>query len=162
MSRTAAHLRSRSLNIVSLSDMIEGFYRSWDWYTTGQLVDGLQQKKENRFSLNGNGIMSSFLERQFYRFNLYSTNVSLHELYTPEVLMPFQWGIWNRYLYILQRWWGETLLKEESWVWNLTASGSGAPVLEPCEVSNTSSLLLLPAPKWSRRVVPIRAHLWIK
>ena len=27
---TAAHLRSRSLNIVSLSDMIEGSYRSWD------------------------------------------------------------------------------------------------------------------------------------
>ena len=42
---TAAHLRSRSLNIVSLSDMIEGSYRSWDLYTTGQLVDVLQQKK---------------------------------------------------------------------------------------------------------------------
>ena len=26
----------------SLSDMIEGSYRSWDLYTTGQLVDGLQ------------------------------------------------------------------------------------------------------------------------
>ena len=39
---TAAHLRSRSLNIVSLSDMIEGSYRSWDLYTTGQLVDDLQ------------------------------------------------------------------------------------------------------------------------
>ena len=42
-------------------------YRSWDLYTTGQLVDGLQQKKkkkkETRFSLNGNGIMSSFLGR---------------------------------------------------------------------------------------------------
>ena len=50
---------------------VEGSYRSWDLYTTGQLVDGLQQqqkKKENRFSLNGNGIMSSsFLEQQFYR-----------------------------------------------------------------------------------------------
>ena len=68
---TAAHLRSRSLNIVSLSDMIEGSYRSWDLYTTGQLVDGLQQKKENRFSLNGNGLMSSFLGRQFYRSPLY-------------------------------------------------------------------------------------------
>ena len=50
---TAAHLRPRSLNIVSLS----GSYRSWDLYTTGQLVDGLQQKKkkkkkENRFSLS--------------------------------------------------------------------------------------------------------------
>ena len=38
---TAAHLRSRSLNIVSLSDMIESFYRSWDLYTTDPLVDGL-------------------------------------------------------------------------------------------------------------------------
>ena len=71
---TAAHLRSRSLNIVSLSGMIEGSYRSWDLYTTGQLVDGLQKKKkkkkerkENQFSLNENGIMSSFLGRQFYR-----------------------------------------------------------------------------------------------
>ena len=70
MSCTAAHLSFRSLNIVSLSDMIEG---SYDLYTTSQLVDGLQQKKkkkkkkENRFSLNGNGIMSSFLGRQFYR-----------------------------------------------------------------------------------------------
>ena len=70
MSCTAAHLRSRSLNIVLLSDMIEGSYRSWDLYTTGQLVDGQQQKKENRFSLNGNGIMSSFLGRQFYRSTL--------------------------------------------------------------------------------------------
>ena len=33
--------------------------------------NGLQQKKENRFSLNGNGIMSSFLGRQFYRSTLY-------------------------------------------------------------------------------------------
>ena len=43
---TAVHIRSRSLNIVSLSDMIEGSYRSWDLYTTGQLVDGLQQKRK--------------------------------------------------------------------------------------------------------------------
>ena len=46
---TAAHLRSCSLNILSLSDMIEGSYRSWDLYTTSQLVDGLQQKKETGF-----------------------------------------------------------------------------------------------------------------
>ena len=71
MSFTAVRLRSRSLNIVSLSDMIEGSYHSWDLYTTGQLVDGLQQKKENRFSLNGNGIMSSFLGWQFYRSTQY-------------------------------------------------------------------------------------------
>ena len=49
MSCTAAHLRSRSLNIVLLSDMIEGSYRSWDLYTSGQLVDGLQQKKKTGF-----------------------------------------------------------------------------------------------------------------
>ena len=46
---TAAHIRFRSLNIVSLSDMIEGSYRSWDLYTTDQLVDGLQQKKKTGF-----------------------------------------------------------------------------------------------------------------
>ena len=49
MSCTAVHLRSGSLNIVSLSDIIEGSYRSWDLYTTGQLVDGLQQKKKTGF-----------------------------------------------------------------------------------------------------------------
>ena len=73
MSCTAAHLRSRPLNIVSLSDMIEGFYRSWDLYTTGQLVDGLEKKqktKQNWFLLNGNGIISSFQGRQFYRSTL--------------------------------------------------------------------------------------------
>ena len=70
---TAAHLRSRSLNIVSLSDMIEGSYHSWDLYTTGQLVDGQQQQKNTTtttttFSLNG---IMSFLGRQFYRSTLY-------------------------------------------------------------------------------------------
>ena len=55
--------------------MIEGSYRSGDLYTTGQLVDGLQQKKENRFSFNGNGIMSSFLGREFYRSALYFSTV---------------------------------------------------------------------------------------
>ena len=48
MSCTAAHLRSFSLNIVSLSDMIEGSYRSCDLYTTGQLVDGLPKKKKQQ------------------------------------------------------------------------------------------------------------------
>ena len=47
-------------------------YRSWDLDTTGQLVDCLQQKKENRFSLNRNGIMS-FLGQQFYHSTLYLT-----------------------------------------------------------------------------------------
>ena len=74
MNCTAAHLRSRSLNIVSLSDMIEGSYRSWDLYTTGQKKKKRKKKKrkkENRFSLNGNGIMSSFLGRQFSRSTRY-------------------------------------------------------------------------------------------
>ena len=48
MGCTAVHLRSHSLDIVSLSDMIERSYRSWDLYTTGQLVDGLQQKKKKK------------------------------------------------------------------------------------------------------------------
>ena len=42
-----------------------GFVHNWPtsrWSAT---------KKENRFSLNGNGIMSSFLRRQFYRSILY-------------------------------------------------------------------------------------------
>ena len=54
--------------------MIEGSFRSWDLYTTGQLVDALQKKKkkkENQFSLNGNGIISSFLGWEFYRSTLY-------------------------------------------------------------------------------------------
>ena len=64
---------SRTLNIVSLSDMIEGCYPSWDLYTTGQLVDGLQQKTKQKkwFWLNGNGIVSSFLGWQFYCSTLY-------------------------------------------------------------------------------------------
>ena len=60
--------------------MIEGSYRSWDLYTTGQLVDGLQKKKKKKkeywFLLNGNEIMSSFLGREFYRSILY--------MYSPE------------------------------------------------------------------------------
>ena len=43
-----------------------GFVHNWPtcrWYAT---------KKENWFSLNGNGIMSSFLGRQFYRSAPYS------------------------------------------------------------------------------------------
>ena len=34
---------------MSLSDMIEGSYRSSDLYTTSQLIDGLQQKKQIGF-----------------------------------------------------------------------------------------------------------------
>ena len=43
-----------------------GFIHNWPtsrWSAT--------KKKENLFSLNGNGIISSFLGRQFYRFTLY-------------------------------------------------------------------------------------------
>ena len=39
------------ISLVSLSDMIESSYRSWDLYMTGQLVDGLQQKKKTSFHL---------------------------------------------------------------------------------------------------------------
>ena len=52
---------------------VEGSYRSWDLYTTGQLVDGLQQKKKKKkktgFHLTEME-SSSFLERQFYRSTL--------------------------------------------------------------------------------------------
>ena len=50
---------------------MEGSYRSWDLYTTGQLVNGLQQEKKTGFISNRNGIMSFFLGRQFYRSTLY-------------------------------------------------------------------------------------------
>ena len=46
-----------------------GFVHNWPtsrWSAT---------KKENRFSLNGNGILSSFLGRQFYRSTLYIWSV---------------------------------------------------------------------------------------
>ena len=59
MSFTAAHFRSRSLNIVSLSDMIEGSYRSWDLYTTGQLLDGLQKNKRKLVSIKWNHVVFS-------------------------------------------------------------------------------------------------------
>ena len=45
--------------------LLLGFIHNWPtsrWSAT---------KKENRFSLNGNGTMSSFLGRQFYRSTLY-------------------------------------------------------------------------------------------
>ena len=48
MSYTAAHFRSRSLNIASLSDRIEGSSRYLDLYITGQLVDSLEQKKKKK------------------------------------------------------------------------------------------------------------------
>ena len=68
---TAAHLRSRSLNIVSLSDMIEGSYRSWDLYTTGQLEDGLQQKRK-----------SVFIKQKWNHVFSRVTILSFHSVYT--------------------------------------------------------------------------------
>ena len=67
LSCTAAHLRSRSWNIVSHSDNRRLLLHNWltsRWSAT--------TKKKNRFSLNENGIMSSFLGRQFYRSTLYN------------------------------------------------------------------------------------------
>ena len=46
--------------LLSLLGFVHNWPTSW-WSAT---------KKENRFSLNGNGIMSSFLGRQFYRSTL--------------------------------------------------------------------------------------------
>ena len=43
------HLGSATGHLIAPGDMIEGSYRSWDLYTTGQLVDGLQQKKKTGF-----------------------------------------------------------------------------------------------------------------
>ena len=107
MSCTSLHLRSHSLNIVSLSDMIEGSYHSWDLYTTGQLVDGLRQKKEKQFSLNGNEIMSSFLGRQFYCSTLYdaasrisskqhaTSLCSFYLTFSPSIFLKFKEYICN-------------------------------------------------------------------
>ena len=50
---TAARLRSHSLNIVSFSDMIEGSYRSYNLYTTGQQVDGLKKKEKKKKKKTG-------------------------------------------------------------------------------------------------------------
>ena len=44
-------------------------------------------KKENRFSLNGNGIMSSFLGQQFYRSTLY---ISWSTIVKGDLKSPFQ------------------------------------------------------------------------
>ena len=44
-----------------------------------------EKEKENRFSLNGNGIMSSFLGRQFYRSTLYDRFWIVHILYVRMV-----------------------------------------------------------------------------
>ena len=46
-----------------------------------------KKKKENWFSLNGNGIMSSFLGRQFYRSALYMGHRKVCWLFIPLVVM---------------------------------------------------------------------------
>lgn len=48
MSCLVAHLRSRSFNIVLLSNTIEGVYPSWGVYTIGKLVHGVQKKKRKK------------------------------------------------------------------------------------------------------------------
>ena len=68
---TAAHLWSHLLNIVTFRHdkrflSLLGFIHNWPtsrWSST--------KKKENWFSLNGNGIMLSFPGQQFYRSTLY-------------------------------------------------------------------------------------------
>ena len=58
------------------SYMIEGSYRSWDLYTTGQLVDGLQQKKKTGFHETEMEVISSFSR---------PTILSLHPVYKSKV-----------------------------------------------------------------------------
>ena len=53
-----------------------GFVHNWP---TSRLSETKKKKeKENRFSLNGNGITTSFLGRQFYRSTLYSAGFIIH------------------------------------------------------------------------------------
>ena len=64
----------REHELYSGASPILGFVHNWPtsrWSAT---------KKENRFSLNGNGIMSSFLRRQLYRSTLYEEDLALNNL----------------------------------------------------------------------------------
>ena len=66
-----------------------GFVHNWPtsrWSTT---------KKENRFSLNGNGIISSFLGQQFYRSTLYSI-FFLWLYYIPHIF--YSCSLWRHVL----------------------------------------------------------------
>ena len=47
-----------------------GLVHNWPTSRWSATKKEKKKKKENRFSLNGNGIMSSFLGRQFYRSTL--------------------------------------------------------------------------------------------
>ena len=63
-----------SRTTILLFHPVEGSYRSWDLYTTDQLVDGLQQRKPVFIKLKykeEGGQLSSFLGRQFYCSTLY-------------------------------------------------------------------------------------------
>ena len=69
-----------------------GFVHNWPtsrWSAT---------KKENRFSLNGNGIMSSFLGRQFYRSTRYYLNHSWIKPERENWLWKCLWNWWWRHL----------------------------------------------------------------
>ena len=69
-----------------------------------------KKRKENRFSLNGNGIMSSFLGRQFYRSTLYlktSTDIVISWLVMAYACTP-QFLNWEHETGFLMAWifWG--------------------------------------------------------
>ena len=87
MCYTAAHLRSRSLNIVSLSDMIGGSYRSWDLYTTGQLVDGLQQKKRKPVFIKRKWNHVAFSRAKILSFHPVEGSYRSWDLYTTGQLV---------------------------------------------------------------------------
>ena len=75
-----------------------GFVHTWP------TSRGSATKKENRFSLNGNGIMSSFLGRQFYRPTLYIKFclVGFYDISTIEgYLMPNLLYTYILYIYDL-------------------------------------------------------------
>ena len=76
-----------------------GFVHNWPtsrWST--------KKKKENQFSLNGNGIMSSFLGRQFYRSTLYCVGKLLVARLTffhhyPGTVLKFFFLFFNSFIY---------------------------------------------------------------
>ena len=87
----SGHLRSRSLNIVSLSDMIEGSYRSWDLYTTGQLVDGLQQKKKKKKKKRKRKLV--FIKRKWNHVVFSrATILSFHHVQLLKTIAHLNWG----------------------------------------------------------------------
>ena len=131
MGCTAAHRRSRSLNIVSLSDTIEGSYRSWDFYTTGQLVDGLQQKRKPVFIkwkwnhvvfsretiLSFHPVILSFYKKK----KLFQTLFKKHSIATsPRGLQPFKNKIYCEHYWFVKQyeltWRGQIKRWNRGWV----------------------------------------------